>query len=207
MRKERERLPEHKLEVLYNFVKKIPIINHVQAEEKPFTFGVACRLIKLKNIEESMQIIKYLNDSGINCKFKIAGDGPEKSYLISKAKELDILDKLEFLGHLEDLDEFYNSLDCYLISSFTEDLPISMLEALSFGKLILSRDVGGIPEILQRCDALIYKSFNSDKSQIYEFVKRNETNIFSEKNKNLAKKIFSSESYFKQLKSIYNVLN
>ena len=126
-------------------------------EEKPFTFGVACRLIKLKNIEESMKIIKFLNDSGINCKFKIAGDGPEKTYLISVAHKLGILDKVEFLGYLNNLNDFYSSIDCYLISSSTEDLPISMIEALSFGKLVLSRGIGGIPEILQKCDALIYE--------------------------------------------------
>jgi glycosyltransferase involved in cell wall biosynthesis len=45
--------------------------------------------------------------------------------------------------------ELLNSCDVYVLPSYFEGLPISILEAMSYGKPVISTDVGGIPEIVK----------------------------------------------------------
>ena len=42
-----------------------------------------------------------------------------------------------------------NSCDVYILPSYHEGLPISVLEAMSYGKPVISTNVGGIPEIVK----------------------------------------------------------
>jgi glycosyltransferase involved in cell wall biosynthesis len=45
--------------------------------------------------------------------------------------------------------ELLNSCDVYVLPSYFEGLPISILEAMSYGKPVISTNVGGIPEIVK----------------------------------------------------------
>lgn len=45
--------------------------------------------------------------------------------------------------------ELLNDCDVYVLPSYNEGLPISILEAMSYGKPIISTNVGGIPEIVK----------------------------------------------------------
>jgi glycosyltransferase involved in cell wall biosynthesis len=45
--------------------------------------------------------------------------------------------------------ELLNKCDIYVLPSYNEGLPISILEAMSYGKPVISTNVGGIPEIVK----------------------------------------------------------
>jgi glycosyltransferase involved in cell wall biosynthesis len=45
--------------------------------------------------------------------------------------------------------ELLNNCDVYILPSYNEGLPISILEALAYGKPVISTTVGGIPEIVR----------------------------------------------------------
>lgn len=51
--------------------------------------------------------------------------------------------------------ELLNSTDIYILPSYNEGLPISILEAMSYGKPIISTNVGGIPEIVDNQNGII----------------------------------------------------
>lgn len=53
------------------------------------------------------------------------------------------------LGELQNAHSYLPYADIFLLPSNYEGLPISMLEALSFGKPVIASAVGGIPEVLQ----------------------------------------------------------
>ena len=44
----------------------------------------------------------------------------------------------------------FNNADVFILPSYNEGLPISILEAMSYGKAIISTSVGGIPEIVKQ---------------------------------------------------------
>ncbi len=63
-----------------------------------------------------------------------------------------------------------NSCDTYILPSYAEGLPISILEALSYGHYILSTNVGGIPEIITCKDEGILIT-PGDKQALYSSIK------------------------------------
>ena len=74
----------------------------------------------------------------------IAGDGPEKSNLEQKARDLGFSSGLELPGYLPDPREVYRKCDIFALSSSTEQMPLSVLEAMACGLPIVSTDVGDV---------------------------------------------------------------
>lgn len=63
----------------------------------------------------------------------LIGDGELKEKMMSRIKELGIEDSVEYLGRREDIRQFYNAMDCFLLPSLYEGLPVVGLEAQSCG--------------------------------------------------------------------------
>ncbi len=78
----------------------------------------------------------------------IAGDGPERSNLESRARVLGFNGRARFLGRLEDMGPVYRSVDLLALPSSTEQMPISVLEAMSCGLPVIATDVGDIREMV-----------------------------------------------------------
>lgn len=63
----------------------------------------------------------------------LIGDGELKEDMMAKIKELHIEDQVNYLGRREDIQQFYNAMDCFLLPSLYEGLPVVGLEAESCG--------------------------------------------------------------------------
>lgn len=79
----------------------------------------------------------------------IVGDGPERSSLESLAKDLGIEARIRFLGFRKDVHDFLSAADGFVISSRSEALPMSLLEAAQFSLPTAATAVGGLPEVVQ----------------------------------------------------------
>jgi glycosyltransferase involved in cell wall biosynthesis len=81
--------------------------------------------------------------------FVLAGDGPERQILEEKVRKAGLHGRFKFLGHQDDMDIFYKSLDVYINTSVHEGIPMSVLEAMSYGLPVVVPKVGGFPEIVE----------------------------------------------------------
>jgi glycosyltransferase involved in cell wall biosynthesis len=54
-----------------------------------------------------------------------------------------------FRGEIENVAKFLAGVDVFLMSSLSEGLPMSLLEAMGAGRTVVSTAVGGIPEIVE----------------------------------------------------------
>lgn len=63
----------------------------------------------------------------------LIGDGELKEDMMSKIKELGIESQVNYLGRREDIQQFYNAMDCFILPSLYEGLPVVGLEAESCG--------------------------------------------------------------------------
>lgn len=82
-------------------------------------------------------------------KLQIGGNG-EIDKLKSKIVELGLTNIVEYIGWVsaDDKCNYLKNCDVYILPSYNEGLPISILEAMSYAKPIISTNVGGIPEIV-----------------------------------------------------------
>ena len=68
--------------------------------------------------------------------------------IVSKSKELNIEDNVEFLAPRQNPFPYYYSLDIYFNTSLFEGIPLTILEAMASGIPVVAAKVGGIPEII-----------------------------------------------------------
>ncbi len=78
----------------------------------------------------------------------IAGEGPEGPALRRLAVELGIGDRVCFAGHLDDPATAYRRLDVFALSSDTEQMPLSVIEAMASGLPVAATGVGDVPAML-----------------------------------------------------------
>ncbi len=105
----------------------------------------------LKGIYDLIDVIvsNHSQFDGV-AKFVIGGNG-ETEKLLSLIKCHHIEDVVEFVGWVsgKEKEELLNNCDVFVLPSYVEGQPISILEALSYGKPIVSTPVGGIPDIVK----------------------------------------------------------
>lgn len=82
-------------------------------------------------------------------RFVLVGEGALEAPLRARAAELGLTDAVHFAGFRRDLPAIYRSLDLHLMTSLTEGLPNTLLEAMAMGVPTVSTDVGGIAEIVR----------------------------------------------------------
>ena len=80
----------------------------------------------------------------------IVGDGPERKKLESLAKKLGVEKKITFTGmlHREDLRDALRANDIFVTASRSENMPVSVIEAMACGLPVASVKAKGIPEIV-----------------------------------------------------------
>lgn len=83
--------------------------------------------------------------------FFVAGEGPQRPAMEALAASLQVADRINFLGHLDEerLRALYSRLDLLLLTSRTEGLPMVILEALAMCLPVVATRVGGVGEIVQ----------------------------------------------------------
>ena len=74
----------------------------------------------------------------------IVGDGAERAGLQALAAELRLAERVEFAGHQTDTPAFYARFDVFALSSDTEQMPLSVIEAMASGLPVVSTDVGDV---------------------------------------------------------------
>jgi len=103
-----------------------------------------------KGVFDLLEVISKNKDKYTGKIKLIIGGNGEVEKLKNTIKKLQLEEIVEFVGWIskEDKINCLHNADIYVLPSYNEGLPISILEAMSYGKAIISTNVGGIPEIV-----------------------------------------------------------
>lgn len=126
-----------------------------------FLYGSAMRLSTEKNpiglVEAFAQIAKHTPRAWL----VIAGEGPLRGSLEERARELGVAERVRLVGVRTDPEHLYTMLDCFVLPSLTEGLPLSLLEAMAAARPVICSDVGQIATVLDGLPATLVAAGNT----------------------------------------------
>ncbi|MGB5813068.1 MAG: glycosyltransferase [Polyangiales bacterium] len=117
-------------------------------DSSAFVVGCAARLSPEKNHAVLLEAFARLRRQEPRAVLLCAGEGPLGDQLRALTQEANLESHVRWLGAIDDMSAFYAALDVCTLSSDREGLPLSLLEAMSFGVPVVATEVGGIPELL-----------------------------------------------------------
>jgi glycosyltransferase involved in cell wall biosynthesis len=83
----------------------------------------------------------------------MVGDGSERRMLEDLAAKSGIASQVKFFGQQLDVAPYFSAADAFIMSSRSEGLPISLLQAFSLGLPAIVTDVGGMAEVVRLAKA------------------------------------------------------
>jgi N-acetyl-alpha-D-glucosaminyl L-malate synthase BshA len=83
----------------------------------------------------------------VDSRLILIGDGPERSICEHLTRELNIHDRVKFLGRQPDFIDILSAADLFLMPSQSESFGLSALEAMACEVPVVSSSVGGLPEL------------------------------------------------------------
>lgn len=123
---------------------------------------------KQKGVFDLLDVLhEHMDELNRKLILHIGGNG-EIGKLQNQIKQYGLADMVIYEGFVsgEKKAELLSRCDAFILPSYTEGLPVSILEAMSYGKPILTTPVGGIPEIVKQSENGILFS-PGDKENIY----------------------------------------
>ena len=138
----------------------IVISNGVEIPQKTVTWNPKqCNvlflgvLIKRKGVADLLKTIQSLKAQGKigTLRFILAGTGEEENELKHLAEEYEIGQYVDFIGWVsgDKKQECLMNSQVMVLPSYNEGLPVSLLEAMSYGMPVVSTDVGDIPSVIK----------------------------------------------------------
>ena len=109
----------------------------------PPTIGTVAALRREKNLPRLLEAFALVR-RGRACRLVIAGDGPERGALEAQAYAMGLRDDVIFTGYRSNTERVYAGLKVFALSSDTEQMPISVIEAMAAGLPVASTDVGDV---------------------------------------------------------------
>lgn len=126
-------------------------------KSQPLSLLSVGRLVEKKGIDDALYAFAELLRYQPSARYTIIGDGPLRAELEELAERLEIVDAVEFIGWVENeqVIRLMQQSDILLAPSVTalngdqEGIPVTIMEAMACGMLVVSTEHSGIPELIE----------------------------------------------------------
>ena len=124
-------------------------------KQKQFTFITIGRMSEQKNQQLLLKSFRILVNNYKNVKLIFVGDGVLKDDLLKLTNDLKLNDYIEYVGNVNDVENYLKIADAFVLSSIYEGLPMTILEAMAASLPIISTNVGGVKDIVTNNGILV----------------------------------------------------
>jgi L-malate glycosyltransferase len=207
-----EKIPARKVQVLHNAIDTSLFTNApaevtLPAGKPGIRVGIVGRLEYRKDhltlIRSAAKVLQSVPDAT----FFLAGEGPDRPQLEAEIEKLRLQKSVILLGERRDIPALLHAFDVYVLSSITEGLSLSIMEAMAAGCAVVATDVGGNAELLDNGQAgLLVPSGDPDRmAQAIMRLLQNaeERRAFSESAQRRAQEHFDIRVVSRQLEALY----
>lgn len=156
---ENEGLPSGRVEVVYNGVDleamnrpsetaRQRLRNEFGLESDDFVCVQVARLHPLKDHGTALAAIDEARRMLPNIRLLIVGEGDERSAIESEITRRGLQQHVTLTGNRTDVSDLLAASDVFLMSSISEGIPLTIIEAMAAERPVVSTAVGGIPEMI-----------------------------------------------------------
>lgn len=202
-------VPKNKIVILHN-ITAYPVIKNVEKDENKVRLLFMGEIGQRKGVFDLLRAIGTHKDRlAKEIELRIGGNKMEEK-LIATIQEYGIEEFVKFEGFVsgEKKLELFNWANVFVLPSFNEGLPISILEAMSYKMPIISTPVGGIPEVVDNSNGTLVMP--GDDKQIYDAISKYVDNrqLLIEQGEDSFRKVetYLPEFVLNHLKMIYEKL-
>lgn len=154
-----EGLPADRVEVVYNGVDLQSLAsgdasrrNALRASfgfcESDFVAIQVARLHELKDHVTAIATIDAARKFNPNIKLLIVGEGDQREAIQNEIQQRDVDRHVVLAGSRSDIADLLTAADCFLMTSISEGIPLTIIEAMAAKLPVVSTAVGGIPEMV-----------------------------------------------------------
>lgn len=153
-----EGLPADRVEVVHNGVDlkrhDLDLDDRLQARasfgwpEDAMIIMQVARLNRLKDQATALRTIRILHESCPHSRLILVGDGEDRDALEQKCIDLGLTSSVEFLGTRSDVPRLLAAADIFLLTSISEGVPLTLIEAMAASLPCVATRVGGVAEVV-----------------------------------------------------------
>lgn len=111
--------------------------------------GTMGRLVPIKNHAMLIEALLRIRSTVPDTHVAILGEGELRDFLVARAADLGLRENVSIVDPTPDIPHFLGALDLFVLSSDSEGLPLTILEAQAAGLAVVATSVGGIPEVIE----------------------------------------------------------
>jgi L-malate glycosyltransferase len=155
---EKEGLPPARVEVVYNGVELSPYLERrgdrlavrqeIGVEPDAFVIIQVARLNHLKDHGTALRALTRIVRQRDDVRLVLVGIGEAQEEVQQLVVDLGLQRYVRFLGRRLDAARLLQAADLFLLTSITEGIPLTLIEAMASGLPIVATDVGGVKEVV-----------------------------------------------------------
>ena len=159
-------------------------------------------------IRVSVSVIEKAEEQKKRILFEIAGDGPSYEEAQKLVSQYQLNHYFHFHGWVdkEEKEQLLQQSDLFILPSYFEGLPMSILEAISYGMPVIATNVGSIDEAVKDgVNGYLIEAgdINALEDCLHSAINDPSFEKMGKASRNLAQNKFDEEKYFRQIEALY----
>lgn len=152
-----EGIPDRRVGVLYNGIDvdafaaaadRLTARRELGATPGEFVLLQVARLDYLKDHATAIRTLARAVAQVPQTRLVLVGDGPERPAIEAQIRGLNLGDKVRLLGTRGDVARLLHGADAFLLTSTSEGIPLTVIEAMAAGLPVVATGVGGLREVV-----------------------------------------------------------
>ncbi|NQT36023.1 MAG: glycosyltransferase [Planctomycetes bacterium] len=107
------------------------------------------RLNHLKDHATALRTMERIAARRDDVRLVLVGEGPEQEAIQREIGKRRLESRVCLLGLRDDVPRLLQAADLFLLTSISEGIPVTLIEAMAAGLPVVSTDVGGVAEVVQ----------------------------------------------------------
>lgn len=193
--------------VLYNVIDSKALLGNVEKDNNNYNFDLVYigRINYQKNPERLIEIIDEVRKEKEDLKVAIVGDGELREHIQNIVKERKLENIVKFFGFMNNPYKILYCSKLMIMTSRYEGTPMCALEAMTFGKPIVSTITDGLVDIIENDKTGFLSNSNSEiVAKILEILNDEQKYTYMSENvRRKSKDINNIENYSEKMREIY----